>query len=408
MPIGFFSRAEMTARRPPLPLLPQCGACGLSRGCRSPKMKVSGSGKRNVLIVGEAPGEEEDAKGEPFVGTVGRFLESELARIGVNMRRDCWLVNAARCRPPRNKLPEKAVDYCRPLTVADVEALRPETVILLGARAVRSVIGWLWKEQVGAAERWVGWEIPGRKINAWVCPTYHPSYVLRSREESETKYQLLLLFFREHLEAAFGLRGRPWEREPDDSKAVRVIHDPGEAAGIIRGLIGQEPIAFDYENDRLKPDHPDASIVCASASNGREAWAWPWHGEAVPASRELLRSGTPLIASNLKHEQRWTKKAFGRGVRNWCWDTMLQAHVIDNRPGITSIKFQAFVLLGADSWDHHVKPFFKAAGRGGNSPNRIREIGMTTLMKYCALDSLYEHQVARKQAELLGMKLGEL
>ena len=90
------------------------------------------------------------------------------------------------------------------------------------------------------------------------------------------------------------------------------------------------------------------------------------------------------------------------GVRNWKWDTMLGAHTLDNRPGITSIKFQAFVMLGVDSWDWPIKPFLKMKNKGGNVPNRLKDAPLTTMLKYNGLDSLYEWHVAVKQMERFG------
>src|SRR5688572_528647 len=89
-----------SARRPPT--IPKCGACGLLKGCKSPKMPVSGKGAKGILIIGEAPGRDEDIQGRPFVGATGEKLETTLRKLGVEMRRDCWLTNALICRPKAN------------------------------------------------------------------------------------------------------------------------------------------------------------------------------------------------------------------------------------------------------------------------------------------------------------------
>lgn len=400
---GFFTTSECLTKSP-LPLLPRCGECGLYRSCQSPKMAVAGNGRRKILVVGEAPGRTEDSRGKPFVGKSGKYLQGVLAEYGVDLFRDCYVTNAAICRPAKNKLPEKAIDHCRPNIVRAIQELQPEVVILLGAAPVRSVIGWLWKEDVGRIGRWAGWQIPSQKINAWVVPTWHPAAVLR--EQDGKSGGVMELCFKQHLEAACKLEGRPWRKLPDYHRQIELVFDQDRAEDIFVNLkVGDpsRPVAWDVETNMLKPDAEGAEIICVSVCDGEMSYAFPWHASVVYWMKELLVSQVPKIASNAKFEERWTRKVFGHGVRNWAWDTMLAAHIFDNRPGITSIKFQAFVTLGVDSWDDTVKPFFTS--KGSNEPNRIREVALPKLLEYCAMDSLMEWHVAQIQAKKLGVKL---
>src|SRR4051812_20143993 len=126
MGMGFFAAAEPAAARQRSSLVPLCGVCGLLKGCRSPRMPVSGEGRKGILIVGEAPGMNEDERGIQFCGKTGKLLERTLAKFDVDMRRDCWLTNSLACRPPRNKIDDaRKIDYCRPLVVRAVNELRP-------------------------------------------------------------------------------------------------------------------------------------------------------------------------------------------------------------------------------------------------------------------------------------------
>ena len=168
---GFFTADELSTVSPVASLIPRCGACGIYRQCKSPKMPVSGQGKQGVLIVGEAPGAVEDEQGKPFVGESGQLLRETLERLDVNVDRDCWVTNSLICRPPKNRTPtDKEIDYCRPNLINTIEEVQPKTIVLLGAVPVKSLIGWLWREQVGALGRWIGWRIPCQKLNAWICP----------------------------------------------------------------------------------------------------------------------------------------------------------------------------------------------------------------------------------------------
>ena len=111
--------------------------------------------------------------------------------------------------------------------------------------------------------------------------------------------------------------------------------------------------------------------------------------------RDLLDSPIPKIGQNIKFEERWLLKKFGRGVCNWVWDGMLAAHALDNRRGICGLEFQAFVLLGQAPWDSAVAPYMKSDGP--NKPNRIRELDLGKLLEYNALDAILEFEVAKAQ-----------
>ena len=402
---GFYRKTELATIRPPDPLVARCGSCGLLDGCSSPKMPVHGKGRRKILIVGESPGGEEDRANRPFVGKAGQHLRAALDKQGVDLDDDCWTTNANICHPPRNKTPtDKQVGYCRPNLTRAVRDLQPEGIVLLGKNAVRSLIGWLWKDDPGSMDRWAGWTIPCQRLNTWVHPVHHPSYAMRQLEARDTATQM---YFEHYLREAFRVEGRPWpDGPPDYASRLRLVHDDREAADAVLLFKRAGRIAFDFETDRLKPDAEGSRIVSCSVSDGETSIAYPWLGEAVRATKELLRSPVPKIAANVKFEARWTRKHLGIEVRNWVWDTVVAAHLIDNRPEVCGLKFQAFVLLGQESYDDSVRPFLKGRDQGGNSPNRVGEIDLRSLLKYNAMDSLLEWEVARVQMERMGMPDG--
>lgn len=401
MPRGFFCKSEVISK-PTMATVPRCGACGLLKTCNSPKMEVAGHGRRSILIIGEAPGQTEDEQGKPFVGKAGKLLWETLSRLGVE-RNDCWTTNALICRPPKNRTPtSKEIEYCRPNIVKTIRDLQPEIIIPLGGPAVESLIGWLWRKDTGGISRWAGFQIPSQRLNAWICPTYHPSYVLRSEQEKYAK--VVTRLFEQHLTNAVAKAGRPWTAVFGlfNPSQVKRIHDPIEAAKEIRGYIDTGyPSAIDYETNMLKPDSRLARIISCSISDGSTTIAYPWRGEAIAATSEFWLSDIPKIASNLKYEDRWTRRLLKHGVRNWFWDTMNNAHITDNRPSITGLKFQAFVHLGVDSYDEHIQEFLRSGG--SNTPNQaVQEIEINQLLTYNGLDSLLEWHVAAKQIELIG------
>jgi uracil-DNA glycosylase family 4 len=400
----FFSSSQLrTAVRRPLSLIPKCGACGLLELCKSPKMKPTGRGKRKILIVGEAPGAEEDSIGRHFVGRDGQHLRKVAIRLGVNIDRDCILTNSIVCRPPGNESPDaNRILYCRPNLVNTLDEYKPEVIIPLGPAAVRSVIGHLWKDDdVGGISKWAGFKIPVRKNNTWVCPTFHPSHLLRVNDP------VMDHEFERHLSEAFALEGRPWEGNPVSLvSSIEIMHKAGEAAVVLKEFKEAGGcVAFDFETTTLKPDSKKADIVCCSVCwKGKRTVSYPWQGPAVRATLDLLWDKTiPKIGYNLKFEESWVLAKYGKGVRNWVWDGMQAAHTIDNRPGITGLKFQAFVRLGVDAYDDSVKAYFDT-DREGNKENRVREVPLTTLLQYCGMDSLLEYKIGMQQMEELNMR----
>ncbi|MBS7288324.1 MAG: uracil-DNA glycosylase [Candidatus Freyarchaeota archaeon] len=117
-----------------------CTKCPLSATRRR---VVFGEGRvgLRVMMVGEAPGREEDAQGRPFVGRAGKLLDELLSRVGVD-RRMVYITNVVKCRPPGNRPPRRSeVEACREYLLGQLEAVKPRLVVLLGRVAIRAMLG---------------------------------------------------------------------------------------------------------------------------------------------------------------------------------------------------------------------------------------------------------------------------
>lgn len=397
---GFFSSESVQIQRPGGSLLPKCGACGLYKKCESPKMVPHGDGARKVLIVGEAPGTHEDESGRPFTGNPGQYLKETLGRLGVKLERDCLLTNSIICKPHGELADLKQVNYCRPNLLETIRTFEPQVIVTLGRSALVSVVQDYWKESVGPLERWVGWKIPlgVNKIGAplhWLCPTYHPSFLLRSHNN------LMERLFSDHLEAAFEIEEPPPVQE-DFSRQIECLYDE---EAIYEGIkeIHQTGgwVAVDYETNCLKPNYPEARIYSCALSNGEKTIAYPWRGVAIEATKRLLASDrTHKIASNLKMEERWTCDILGVPVNNWGWDTMLAAHCLDNRQEISGLKFQALVKLGVPSYNDYVASFLESEERY----NTIHKANPSSILFYNGMDALLEHRLAMVQRKEMGFE----
>lgn len=399
----FFSKSELPiiSNNALRTRVPNCEKCGLYKTAKSPKMEPTGKGRRKILIVAEAPGQEEDEQGIQLVGNSSKELSMALARHGINLRKDCVLENSLRCRPPRNEIKNrKCIDFCRPNVLNTIEEHNPNVIVLLGGVAVRSVLGHLWKEDPGGITRWAGYQIPHQRMNAWICPTYHPSYLLRE------KSRVLDRRFDEHLKAISEIDSKPWDKPPEWSKEIELIFSPEEAARRIDQYT-EGVVAFDYETNCLKPDHDAAKIYCCSICyNGRETIAFPWHGPIIPAMKRLFQRNIRFMGANIKFEDRWTRAKLGVEIGNrWLHCSMNGAHVIWNASKvrkITSVKFQAFALYGLDAYDDYIQPYLKSKkNAGGNALNRIHLVDMKDLLLYCGIDSFVEHKTGIRQMKIL-------
>lgn len=405
---GFFAASTWakkdTGPGPQGPGSPKCGQCGLYKTCKSPKMPATGEGKRSILFVGEAPGETEDIRNEQFVGQAGETLREMCLAEDIDVDQ-CWKVNAANCRPEANEIKPIHIESCRPLVLSTIERLKPNVIVLLGMSAVQSLIGPEWGGDLGTMSQWAGWTIPSERYGAWLCPTYHPSYVMRT-----TNDPVLVRLVRSHLRAAAAL-----EHEKCTSVglvslrgAVEPITDPRLARLRIKELAKKTGhLAFDYETTGLKPERPEHRIVSVSfCLDGEDTFACPISEDIIkPLIRVLTNSALKKVASNLKFEERWSQCKLKTPVEGWHWDIMLAAHCHDNRKGITSIKFQTYIHLGVGSYASWVDEHFQTKKElGGNALNSIGKIHMDDLLIYNSIDSLVEFKIMEVQKRLMGLE----
>jgi uracil-DNA glycosylase family 4 len=164
-------------RGQPWPLLideiAQCRACGL---CKARTQTVVGSGDRSAdwLFVGEAPGVEEDRRGEPFVGAAGQLLDNLLAAIDLDRTGPVYIANAVKCRPPGNRAPlAEEMQACRPFLMRQIALVRPRMIVALGRPAAMTL---LQKEVKISAVRGQVHDCEGIPL----LITYHPAYLLRN------------------------------------------------------------------------------------------------------------------------------------------------------------------------------------------------------------------------------------
>jgi DNA polymerase len=163
-----------------------CTACKLHS---SRTQGVLGTGDRNAdwLIIGEAPGADEDRVGEPFVGQAGKLLDAMLAALDLKRGENVYIANVLKSRPPSNRNPEPdEVAACRPYLLAQVELIQPKLILALGRFAAQSLLA--TDEAIARLRGRVH-----RFQNVPLVVTYHPAYLLRNLPDKARAWEDLCL-----------------------------------------------------------------------------------------------------------------------------------------------------------------------------------------------------------------------
>ena len=162
-----------------------CVKCGLHK---TRTQTVFGVGDENAdwMLIGEAPGAEEDRLGDPFVGQAGKLLDNMLAAIGLSRRKNVYIANVLKCRPPgnRNPTPEE-VAQCSPHLLQQIELIKPKLILAMGRFAAQTLLetGASIASLRGRLHRYAG--VP-------LIVTYHPAYLLRTLEDKAKAWEDLV------------------------------------------------------------------------------------------------------------------------------------------------------------------------------------------------------------------------
>lgn len=419
---GFFDTDKLTSAND-VPSFPLCIRCGLQKQCKSPMLPPVGDGKIPLLLIGDSPTKGDDREGELFSGETGDLLWDALDAAGVAFE-DVTAICAHACHTS-GKI-GKAVEYCRPLVWQEISRVQPIVIVPMGPLALRSVVQLMYKKELNQMDQWVGWKIPWREKQCVICPTYSLSFVLQEKERGSAAE----LLFREHIKNAVELclenpdeadtyhplnlaqRSADWEQS-------RIVTDPKEIKKVIKQVLAlQCPVAFDYETTGLKPYNQEHNIRTVSFAcvpyqhehSGLRGYAFDmdtdpdlmYHFLRILKNRKNVK-----IAHNLPFEVTWSKVVEGaevRGTKNW--DTMLAAHVLDNRRSGVSLKFLSFVKFGVLPYDIGLEKYLKAdkSKEGGNAINRVWDAPKKILLTYNAMDAILTYMLWETQRAEMGYR----
>lgn len=385
---GFFTKKETEnhtiVKGKPL----TCIGCGLYKDCNTPKMEPAGNFKKGILNIGTMPSKADDKIGRPFQGSIGKILQRAYKKIGIDLYEDCLNTTALQCytdSEPTNY----QLDCCRSRILKVIEEYKPKAIVLHGMPAVYSVIGNRWKKDLSTISKWRGWMIPDQDLKTWLFPLFDLEFVEERRDGAEETIWMNDIRnistppFKEYIEPK-----------------IEIIED----LSILETI--KDQFAFDYETTGLKPHAQGHRIICCAIADKEDhvyVFMMPkTKRELEPLVTLLQNKNVGKIAQNLKFEHTWSKVRLRCEVDYWLWDTMLATHLLDNRPGITGLKFQTYVQFGVIDYSSDVEPYLKGVNDSSNAINRIEELvalphGKEKLMKYCALDAIFELRLANLQ-----------
>lgn len=301
-----------------------------------PLMEGDGPDRPEIMIVGEAPGSEEDRIGRPFVGRSGIFLKKDLLRpSGIDIT-TVRFTNAVRCHPPNNRTPTIGeIEKFYPLLDAEVRATRPKVVVVTGSAALASVFRFIYKgseareAKVSGILKWRGKQIWHREWGCWVVPTPHPRYTMTKFRREGSEYHYLQGIADFELANKLAKQKRPRMQKVES----RWITTVSELRSMLDEMEASERFAFDIETGGTgKPD--SKWIIGASfATNSRVGYYATWElVESDPRSYErvleLVASSREKIMHNGAYEIA-IFRALGLPINTKYFDTMIAANMVD-------------------------------------------------------------------------------
>jgi DNA polymerase len=165
-----------------------CTRCRLHKG-RTNLVFGVGNVNADLMFVGEGPGADEDAQGEPFVGRAGQLLNNMISAMGLK-REEVYIANVVKCRPPGNRTPEKdECDTCSPFLMRQIDVIKPKVIVALGAVAAKNLLA-VNDSMANLRGRW--YEFRDSKL----LVTYHPAYLLRDPRQKKEAWKDLQMAMR--------------------------------------------------------------------------------------------------------------------------------------------------------------------------------------------------------------------
>lgn len=324
-----------------------CKACSLYKSCKSPNIKPAGPDTSPILLIGEAPGHEEDIANSPFIGRSGEELNNALRAAGLS-RDSILITNTCRCYPkqnsnkkPSNQQWKKCVKtHLLPL----ISRVRPKIIVTVGGYALEALTGLkgiMHRQNVA---------FKSLRYNCLILPVIHPAKILRGGNEDDRK---------SFIEGICKIRKLLKTGEPEfDYGDYHTISDLAKLDSLYRYVQDRKYFCFDIECLSLDIRNKENKLTSFSfAVQERESFILPFldmedrdKTYAIKWLRSILQDKTiNKIAQNMKFDSGYMKGQFGIDTENWHSDTMLAHFLLDEtkkRHGLSSMTWKYIPRLG--------------------------------------------------------------
>jgi len=383
---------------------PECIACALHTQCRSEAMNGYGNeAQGGILIIGDAPNDRDDFKGQPFNGKAADLLRRTLKRYRVDMTRVRY-TNALRCKPPENKAPSvKQINACRDLLVREIDDYTPEYILLLGNTPLRAV---LKKAGITKQRRTVFAYTTPQGTACKVIAAFHPGHVMKQQNELK-RFEGDIKFFADVVTNTHTHIGKLCKHINAQPTAKQLL------AWYTSLKYKPRPVAFDVETTSLYPhlEHDSMALLCLGLSDGKKTFVIRWqslrsekvdrktvymvdnatrNNAAMDVARMILADPcVPKIAHNAKYDLHCLQVLLGIRVEPVVCDTLLLHALLFPQEGGHDLSTVACDLLKIDDYAKMLAPY---VGDGYNS-KAYGKIPYKKLARYNAYDIVATHAI---------------
>lgn len=290
---------------------PKCTACGLHEFADTVCLLGDGGRKHQVMIIGEAPGAEEDEEGVPFIGKSGQLLNKLIKAAGWR-REDIYVTNAVHCRPEDNKTPGKReIAACREWLMKEIQDVNPKFIMTTGNIPLQSLLGLKGIKNL----RGKPIEVPGEQFGlehpvVYVFPVYHPSYALRDPRNEPVLERDIAQFFN------IVKRGAP---RFEKGLNRRIVLTPKEYEEALADIRANDVLSWDTETSGLDAFAPGAWITSFGIGTETTQWCFPLNHQKSPFLNKFnlqkrkvkaiakACQGKTIVAQNGKFDTVFTK-----------------------------------------------------------------------------------------------------
>jgi len=383
---------------------PTCLTCKLKKGCKNKKIGGYGDPESDVLVVIGQPTEKEDWKGKLKIDPNLAYIQQTLKR----ERKSCTFIHAVRCWSEKEPS-ESEIIACAEHLYRQLDQNDYTDVFLVGKIAVDAFFAYQ-ENDYAAYSKLRGMTIPDHRFDLQVSVIHEPSHEIGNVYGNE---QLKNTFFKSDLKQALKSMGKSIPKIFLNPKKCLVLCNEKQAVKEMKAVLDGKYtnfISFDFETTGLRPYNKGHRILsCAIATSKKKSFSFIMTKETTHWLKRILRNPSiPKIAANMKFEKTWAKVCLNCSINGLIHDTVLAGHIIDNRSGITSVKFQSFANFGIFKYEEAVGTYIKGSKEdetefGANAFNRMHECPEQMMLEYVAMDSLLEYWIACKQKKVLGI-----